>query len=176
MTRTRPWFLAVILACGLCFAGCDSLGEAAAQGTDAGLRALIDLLLTDLTNQVADSLNQDDEQDADDMADDSDDGADDTDDGTDDGADDDTDDTDGTDDGTDDGDDTSNDAAARGETLVADNCAGCHGADGASGFAPDIQGASDEMITDRTGGAGGHASFELSEQDSVDIAAYLASF
>jgi mono/diheme cytochrome c family protein len=38
------------------FAGCDSLGEAAAQGTEASLRTLIDLLLTDFTNQVADSL------------------------------------------------------------------------------------------------------------------------
>ena len=37
-------------------AGCDSLGEAAAQGTEASLRTLIDLLLTDFTNQVADSL------------------------------------------------------------------------------------------------------------------------
>ena len=42
------------------FAGCDSLGEAAAQGTEANLRTLIDLLLTDFTNQVADSLLPDD--------------------------------------------------------------------------------------------------------------------
>lgn len=107
------------------------------------------------------------------MADDSGDGVDDTDDGTDDGADDDT---DGTDDGADDGDDTSDAAAARGETLVADNCAGCHGADGASGFAPDIQGVAEELIAVQTGGAGGHATFELSEQDRAGIAAYLASF
>jgi len=44
------------------FAGCDSLGEAAAQGADASLRALIDLLLTDLTNQVADSLSPSDQE------------------------------------------------------------------------------------------------------------------
>ena len=42
------------------FAGCDSLGEAAAQSTEASLRTLIDLLLTDFTNQVADSLLPDD--------------------------------------------------------------------------------------------------------------------
>ncbi len=42
------------------FAGCDSLGEAVAQGTEASLRTLIDLLLTDFTNQVADSLLPDD--------------------------------------------------------------------------------------------------------------------
>ena len=42
------------------FAGCGSLGEAAAQSTEASLRTLIDLLLTDFTNQVADSLLPDD--------------------------------------------------------------------------------------------------------------------
>ncbi len=45
--------------------GCDSLGDAAAQGADASLRSLIDLLLTDLTNQVADSLLPDDSPSAD---------------------------------------------------------------------------------------------------------------
>ena len=46
--------------------GCDSLGEAAAQGTEASLRTLIDLLLTDFTNQVADALlppDQDEDED-----------------------------------------------------------------------------------------------------------------
>ncbi len=155
MMRTRPGLHAVILTCALCFAGCDSLGEAAAQSTDASLRALIDLLLTDLTNQVADSLDQDDPEDAGDMADDSDDDVDDGDDG---------------DDGTDD------DPVTRGETLVADNCSVCHGADGASGFAPNIQGVTEDLIAQQTGGAGGHTAFELSEQDRADIAAYLASF
>ena len=42
------------------FAGCDSLGEAAAQGTEASLRTLIDLLLTDFTNQLAGSPLPDD--------------------------------------------------------------------------------------------------------------------
>lgn len=37
--------------------GCGSLGDAAAQGGEATLRTLIDLLLTDLTNQVADTLS-----------------------------------------------------------------------------------------------------------------------
>ena len=46
--------LAVTLVLGL--AGCGSLGEAAAQGGEATLRTLIDLLLTDFTNQVADTL------------------------------------------------------------------------------------------------------------------------
>jgi mono/diheme cytochrome c family protein len=157
LKRIRQWLQAVILVWALLLAGCGSLGEAAAQSTDASFRALIDLLLTDLTNQVADSLDQD-EQEAEDMAGDSDDDLDDA------------------DSGTDSGDDTSADPAIRGETLVADNCAACHGADGASGFAPDIQGATDELITDRTDGGGGHTSIELSEQDSADIAAYLASF
>jgi mono/diheme cytochrome c family protein len=151
----------VILTCALCFAGCDSLGEAAAQSTDASLRALIDLLLTDLTNQVADSLDQDDPEDAGDMAGDSDDDVDDADDA---------------DDGTDGGDGAGDDPVTRGETLVADNCSVCHGADGASGFAPNIQGVTEDLIAQQTGGAGGHTSFELSEQDRADIAAYLASF
>ena len=53
---TRPVMFLLLMG----FAGCDSLGEAAAQGTEASLRTLIDLLLTDLTNQVADSFLPDD--------------------------------------------------------------------------------------------------------------------
>ncbi len=49
---THPVMFLFLMGC----VGCDSLGEAAAQGTEASLRTLIDLLLTDFTNQVADSL------------------------------------------------------------------------------------------------------------------------
>lgn len=40
----------------LLLAGCDSVFTAAAQGGEASLRTLIDILLTDFTNQVADTL------------------------------------------------------------------------------------------------------------------------
>lgn len=69
------------------FAGCDSLGEAATQSADASLRALIDLLLTDLTNQVADSLSPGDQQPSDQNDDQDGDGTDDPPDSGDDGPD-----------------------------------------------------------------------------------------
>ena len=56
MQKVRSFTLPVMFLLLLGFASCDSLGEAAAQGTEASLRTLIDLLLTDFTNQVADSL------------------------------------------------------------------------------------------------------------------------
>ncbi len=60
MQKVRSFTHAVMFLLLMGFAGCDSLGEAAAQGTEASLRTLIDLLLTDFTNQVADSLLADD--------------------------------------------------------------------------------------------------------------------
>ncbi len=60
MQRIRSFTHPVMFLLLMGFAGCDSLGEAAAQGTEASLRTLIDLLLTDFTNQVADSLLPDD--------------------------------------------------------------------------------------------------------------------
>ena len=47
--------LVLVLVLGL--AGCGSLGEAAVQSGEVTLRTLIDLLLTDFTNQVADTLS-----------------------------------------------------------------------------------------------------------------------
>ena len=63
-----------------------------------------------------------------------------------------------------------------GEALVGTNCAACHGADGASGFAPDIQCSTAEDIGAKAGGEGGHPMYELSDQDVLDIEAYLNSF
>ncbi len=60
MRRVQSITHAVLFLLLMVFAGCDSLGEAAAQGTEASLRTLIDLLLTDFTNQVADSFLPDD--------------------------------------------------------------------------------------------------------------------
>lgn len=62
-----------------------------------------------------------------------------------------------------------------GEALVAANCAGCHGADGASGFAPNIQGATAATITEFIT-MDGHPNPDLSEQDVLDVEAYLGSF
>ena len=56
MQKVRSFTHPVMFLLLMGFAGCDSLGEAAAQGTQASLRTLIDLLLTDFANQVADSL------------------------------------------------------------------------------------------------------------------------
>ncbi len=56
MQKVRSFTLPVMSLLLIGFASCDSLGEAAAQGTEASLRTLIDLLLTDFANQVADSL------------------------------------------------------------------------------------------------------------------------
>lgn len=73
-----------------------------------------------------------------------------------------------------DGDGNGGGDAAVGESLVADNCAGCHGADGASGFAPDIRNADADLIAAKTGGDGGHLAITLTEQQIADIAAFLA--
>ncbi len=112
MQRIRSIAKAALFLLLMVFAGCDSLGEAATQGTEASLRTLIDLLLTDFTNQAADSLSPDDAPS----------------DGEDDGAVDD----DGTDDDPDPGDDAPDqDGEAR--TFVADiqpilndRCITCH--------------------------------------------------
>ncbi|MCZ6655472.1 MAG: cytochrome c [Planctomycetota bacterium] len=60
MQRVQSIMHSALFLLLLGFTSCDSLGEAAAQGTEASLRTLIDLFLTDLTNQVADSLLPDD--------------------------------------------------------------------------------------------------------------------
>lgn len=65
--------------------------------------------------------------------------------------------------------------ATSGMSLVADNCAACHGEDGASGFAPNIQGMTAATIMEVTT-SDGHPNPELSEQDIADIEAYLGSF
>lgn len=149
----------VVLCAGV--SGCDAVGEAAVQTGEAGLRTIVDLLLTDFTNQVAASLQND--------LDDSDNG----DDGDGDGN--------GNDNANDNGNDNSNggggdDPVTRGEAVFADNCAICHGADGASGFAPNIQGVTAAEISDKAAGGGGHAMYDISEQDASDIEAYLGSF
>ncbi len=61
----------------LLLAGCDSIFTAASQGSEASLRTLIDILLTDFTNQVADTLTGDGESQPGDGGEQADDGGDD---------------------------------------------------------------------------------------------------
>jgi len=116
----------------------------------------IDLFLTDLANEVVDAFDDEDTDDAD-QGDDGDM------------------DTDGDADG--DGDGDSNGMNGGGEppdgaALYAANCSACHGADGASGFAPDIT----ESTTDdlRAGLASAtHGSLALSDAEIEAIAVFL---
>lgn len=66
--------------------------------------------------------------------------------------------------------------AAAGESIFADNCAGCHGADGSGGTGPDLTGESDvaEMTSYVTDGEGGMPAFgeTLTEQEIADVVAY----
>jgi mono/diheme cytochrome c family protein len=64
--------------------------------------------------------------------------------------------------------------AAAGETFFGANCASCHGADGSSGFAPDIPGFSaDDIAAGLESGV--HASITATDADIADMAAYLAT-
>ncbi len=65
---------------------------------------------------------------------------------------------------------------AAGETFVADNCSACHGADGASGAQPNIQGKSASEISEKISAGGAHSGITLTDQDAADAAAYLGSF
>lgn len=69
--------------------------------------------------------------------------------------------------------------AALGETLYADNCAGCHGADGEGGSGPamtdEVPELSDEEIVDVivNGYEEMPAQDQLADQDVADVLAYL---
>jgi len=67
--------------------------------------------------------------------------------------------------------------AENGATLYAANCMVCHGVDATGGIGPNIQGATADEITERVINAqGGHITFPLTEQEILDIEAYLGSF
>ena len=63
-------------------------------------------------------------------------------------------------------------AALDGAALYADNCSACHGADGASGFAPDVTGLSE---ADMNGGleSGSHSAISLNTEEVAAITAFL---
>ena len=60
-----------------------------------------------------------------------------------------------------------------GAALYADNCAACHGDDGASGFAPDITGQSADELTAGLGSASHDGVAELTAEEIDAIAAFL---
>ncbi len=156
--RTQARALICCMPLSLVSIGCGTnFEEILLQAASALGRTALDLSITELANDLANgSTNEPDDQDSD--IDDADDMA-----------------TDEPDLGDSPGDDGSSDVA-RGETLVTDNCSACHGADGASGFAPSIQGASADEIASKIGGADGHLVVSLSDQDAEDMAAFLGSF
>ena len=65
--------------------------------------------------------------------------------------------------------------AIMGETLFSANCAVCHGADASGVIGPNIQGEGADDVAERVSGQGGHTTFDLSDQDVADIAAFLAT-
>lgn len=159
MRRTLPG-TGLLVGVVIAVAGCDSLGDAALQTGEAGVRTLVDILLTEWTNQLADALVDGPDGGSEDVGDS------DIDDGDDMG---------GDDDMMTDDDMMIDGAVIRGEMLVSDNCAACHGADGASGFAPDIQGLSQDRISESIAGEAGHVMVDLSEQEIGELAAFLES-
>jgi mono/diheme cytochrome c family protein len=145
-------------------AGCGTNWEQLLVQTGSAVgRTYIDLFLTDVANGIADRL---DEQPADDDDGDADDGN--------------GDDTNGDGDGDDTGGDLSDltgDPAA-GEALYA-SCAGCHCADASGGClpnAPSLIGVSAETNDEYLRGDASHPTKPaLTDQDIVDLAAYLGS-
>ena len=155
-----PCWLAGIIGTALLLGsvGCGTnIEEVLFQSGAAIGRTYVDLLLTDWANTLADQADQQDEQPGDgDGADDGDDGG-----------------------GGDAGgnfDDLVGDPAA-GEPLYA-SCGGCHCADGSGNCLPGagpVIGASAEALDEYLRGSAGHVPSDLSDQEIVDLEAYLAS-
>lgn len=165
--------LPILLAAALLVAtsGCGvSIDQLVVQSGAALGRSYLDLLLTDLGNALAERAEQDQDLNGDDDADDTDG------DGGGDG------DGDGGGDGDADGgggslDDLTGDPAA-GEPLFA-SCGGCHCADASGGClpgAPALVGVSAETLNEHLRGDAAHpAKVNLTDQELVDLQAYLAS-
>jgi hypothetical protein len=155
-----PYWLVGIIGPALLLGsvGCGTnIQEVLFQGGAAIGRTYVDLLLTDWANALADQEDQQDEQP---------DGGDDADDG------------DGGDGGDAGGnfDDLVGDPAA-GEPLYA-SCGGCHCPDGSGDCLPGagpVIGASAETLDEYLRGSAGHVPSALTDQEIVDLEAYLAS-
>ncbi len=137
--------------------GCGALGETALQGGEASLLTLVDLLLTDFSNQVADALEADEGQAADDISDGDD------------------------DDGNDDDGIIVDDPVLNGEMIfTANGCTACHCADAGGGCAldaPALVGISADSLDDRLRGDTPHpgGKFDFDDLEIADLEAYLAS-
>lgn len=162
--RISCWPVSILgIASLLGLAGCGTnLEEILFQSGAAIGRTYVDLLLTDMANTLADQLDQEDEAvDEDQNGDDDDDGGDDDGDG-----------------GSTDGnfDDLTGDPAA-GEPLYA-SCAACHCADATGDCLPGagaLIGVSAETLDEFLRGDAGHPPSDLTDQEIVDLEAYLAS-
>lgn len=143
--------LVLIASLSMLAAGCGTnLEEALFQTVSAAGRTFLDLALTDLANDVADSFEREESAPADQTGDDA-----------------------GNDDGGMDEDDAT-DGSADGAALFAANCSACHGDDGASGFAPDISGFAADALT--TGLAlPTHDAITMTEDEVAAIAAFFAN-
>lgn len=130
--------------------GCGALGETALQGGEASLLTLVDLLLTDFSNQVADALEADEDQAADDMNDD------------------------------DDGIMIDDPVLNGEMIFTANGCTACHCADAGGGCAldaPALVGISADALDDRLRGDTPHpgGKFDFDDLEIADLEAYLAS-
>ena len=61
-----------------------------------------------------------------------------------------------------------------GAALYAENCASCHGSDGASGFAPDVTGMAADVLSAGLE-SGSHGSISLTDEEVAELETYLAS-
>ena len=136
-------FAALTLLLGL--TGCGTnIEELLYQSVTALGRTAFDVALTEVANDLADALARDDAP---------------PDDGDGDGG------------NGDDGDDGGN-GPPDGAALYANNCAACHGADGASGFAPDISGQSAAELAVGLESPS-HGAISLTEDEVAAIAQFL---
>ena len=146
ITRWPIRLVAVALFLGL--AGCGTnIEEILYQTGTATGRTLFDVMLTDLANAIVECWEGDeapaDGEDDDDAN------------------------------GGENGDDANGgNGEVDGSALYANNCSACHGADGASGFAPDITAMAAETLSTGLESAS-HGSISLTEEEVAAIAGFL---
>jgi mono/diheme cytochrome c family protein len=144
-------FLAVLILLLIAAGGCGSgVNDALLQAFAATGQTIVDLALTEAINSIAEAGAETNGVDGDQDGDNGDNGGDDGNGGN----------------GGNGGD------GLDGGQLLADNCAACHGADGASGFAPNIAGMSAEELSAGVADPA-HAPVDLTEAEFAAIAEFL---
>ena len=141
----------------MALAGCGTNIEAlVAQTGNAAAITVLDLVLTNVANSVADAFDQTDRPSTGEAEDDG-------------GG-------NGDADGGGDGDGNGGDGGdeSPGAALYAENCASCHGSDGASGFAPDVTGMAADVLSAGLE-SGSHGSISLTDEEVAELETYLAS-